>query len=179
MKGDAHQVGWMTLLLTAKPLISTTGMRMRTAAIILKTSARQRCGLNVTIRINRIGGPFLCTPQVGKPRVASPGLSGLAAGALAGIGIEVTGPSARTDIRATYGGFELGVAAFLFWCAAREDWHHVGLIAATLFVAGFGVGRGVGILLEGGATAFMWSLLAIEVVYTACGLWCLRCMTEG
>jgi hypothetical protein len=100
-------------------------------------------------------------------------------GALAGIGIEVTGPSARTDIRATYGGFELGVAAFLFWCAAREDWHHVGLIAATLFVAGFGVGRGVGILLEGGATAFMWSLLAIEVVYTACGLWCLRCMTEA
>ena len=34
--------------------------------------------------------------------------------ALAGIGIEATSPSARTDIRATYGGFELGVAAFLF-----------------------------------------------------------------
>ena len=95
-------------------------------------------------------------------------------GALAGIGIELSGRSARTDIRATYGGFELGVAAFLFWCAAREDWHHVGLVAATLFVAGFGVGRGVGILVEGGATAFMWSLLAIEVVYTACALWCLK-----
>ncbi len=95
-------------------------------------------------------------------------------GALAGIGIELSGQSARTDIRATYGGFELGVAAFLFWCAAREDWHHIGLIAATLFVAGFGVGRGVGILIEGGATSFMWSLLAIEVVYTACALWCLK-----
>ncbi len=98
-------------------------------------------------------------------------------GALAGIGIELNGQSARTDIRATYGGFELGVAAFLFWCAAREDWHHVGLVAATLFVAGFGVGRGVGILVEGGATAFMWSLLAIEVVYTACALWCLKVST--
>ena len=93
--------------------------------------------------------------------------------ALGGIGIEVNGPSARTDIRATYGGFELGIAAFLFWCAARGDWHHVGLVAATLCVAGFGVGRGVGILLEGGATTFMWSLLAIEVAYTACAVWCL------
>ena len=94
--------------------------------------------------------------------------------ALQGIGIEATSASARTDIRATYGGFELGVAAFLFWCAYREDWQHIGLIAATLFVAGFGVGRGVGILVEGGATAFMWSLLAIEVAYTGAALWCLN-----
>ena len=92
-------------------------------------------------------------------------------GALAGIGIEVTSPSARIDIRATYGGFELGVAAFLFWCAAREDWHRVGLIAAALIIAGFGVGRLVGILIEGGATAFMWFFLAIEVAYTALALW--------
>ena len=90
---------------------------------------------------------------------------------LAGIGIEATSPSARTDIRATYGGFELGVAALLFWCAWREDWHHIGLIAATLFVAGFGVGRAAGVLAEGGATAFMWALLAIEVIYTAFALW--------
>ena len=99
--------------------------------------------------------------------------------ALAGIGIEATGASARTDIRATYGGFELGVAAFLFWCACREDWHYVGLIAATLFVAGFGVGRGVGILAEGGATAFMWSLLAVEVVYTGFALWHLTHVAES
>jgi len=99
--------------------------------------------------------------------------------ALAGIGIEVTRPSARTDIRATYGGFELGVAAFLFWCASREDWHHIGLIAATLFVAGFGAGRATGILCEGGATAFMWSLLAVEVAYTACALWRLTHTAES
>jgi hypothetical protein len=99
--------------------------------------------------------------------------------ALQGIGIEATSASARTDIRATYGGFELGVAAFLFWCAYREDWQHIGLIAATLFVAGFGVGRGVGILVEGGATAFMWSLLAIEVAYTACAVWRLTHAVES
>ena len=99
--------------------------------------------------------------------------------ALSGIGVEATSASARTDIRATYGGFELGVAAFLFWCAYRDDWHHVGLIAATLFVAGFGVGRATGILLEGGATAFMWALLAVEVGYTACALWRLSLLTQG
>lgn len=99
--------------------------------------------------------------------------------ALAGIGIEATGASARTDIRATYGGFELGVAAFLFWCASRGDWHHIGLVAATLFVAGFGVGRATGIFVEGGATAFMWSLLAVEVVYTAFAVWCLSRFSES
>ena len=99
--------------------------------------------------------------------------------ALAGIGIELTGPSARTDIRATYGGFELGVAAFLFWCAFREDWHHVGLIAAMLFVGGFGLGRGVGILLEGGATGLMWFFLTIEVAYTACAVWFLTHAAEA
>ena len=93
--------------------------------------------------------------------------------ALAGIGIDVNGPSARTDIRATYGGFELGAAVFLFWCATRADRHRIGLVAATLFAASFGTGRGVGILLEGGATTFMWSLLAIEVVYTTCAVGCL------
>ena len=91
--------------------------------------------------------------------------------ALSGVGIELTGSEARTDIRATYGGFELGVAVFLFWCASREDWHRIGLIAATLFVAGFGVGRAVGILCEGGATGLMWSLLAAEGAYTSCALW--------
>ena len=42
--------------------------------------------------------------------------------ALGGIGINLDGPSARIDIRATYGGFELGVAAFLLVCAARAEW---------------------------------------------------------
>ena len=91
--------------------------------------------------------------------------------ALSGIGIEVTGPSARIDVRATYGGFELGVAAFLFWCAAREGRHRAGLIATALIVGGFGLGRLVGILIEGGATAFMWFFLAIEVGYTALAVW--------
>ena len=81
--------------------------------------------------------------------------------------------------RASYGGFELGVAAFLLWCAFREDWRHIGLIAATLFIAGLGLGRGAGILLEGGATGLVWFFLGIEVTYTACALWRLTHTAES
>jgi len=94
--------------------------------------------------------------------------------ALAGIGIELTGASARTDVRATYGGFELGVAAFLCLCIARPSWNRVGLVAACLFVGGFGGGRLVGILLEGHAEPLMWGFVAIELVFTAVALWALR-----
>ncbi len=39
--------------------------------------------------------------------------------ALEGIGIELTTPEAFIDIRATYGGLELGLAAFLLVAQAR------------------------------------------------------------
>ncbi len=87
--------------------------------------------------------------------------------ALGGIGIELNGPDARIDVRATYGGLELGIALFLFLCATRAEWLRVGLIAATCGIAGFGFGRLVGIVLEGGeAGTLMWSFLAIEAVTT-------------
>lgn len=93
---------------------------------------------------------------------------------LEGIGIFADGGSARTDIRATYGGFELGMAAFLFLCAGRVDWLRVGLVAATLTVGGFALGRGVGILIEGSAEPLMWFFLGIEAAYSAAGALCLR-----
>jgi hypothetical protein len=86
--------------------------------------------------------------------------------ALAGIGIELDGPTARIDVRATYGGFELGVAAFLFLCVARPQWTRAGLVASGFAVAGFGAGRAGGIALEGGAEPLMWGFLGLELVLT-------------
>lgn len=86
--------------------------------------------------------------------------------ALAGIGIELDGPTARIDVRATYGGFELGVAAFLFLCVARPEWTRAGLVASGFTVAGFGAGRAGGILIEGGAEPLMWMFLGLEAALT-------------
>jgi len=86
--------------------------------------------------------------------------------ALAGIGINLAGPTARIDIRATYGGFELGVATFLFLCVARPQWARVGLVASGFAVAGFGFGRLGGIALEGGAEPLMWVFFGIEFLLT-------------
>ena len=76
-------------------------------------------------------------------------------------------PTARIDVRATYGGFELGVSAFLFLCVARSQWTRVGLVASGFAIAGFGFGRLGGIVLEGGAEPLMWVFLGLEVALTA------------
>ena len=73
---------------------------------------------------------------------------------------------ARTDFRATYGGFEIGMGVFLGACAMRPDWLRPGLVALALVAAGFGTGRLVGILVEGTASAFMLAFLILEWAIT-------------
>jgi len=70
---------------------------------------------------------------------------------------------ARTDLRATYGGFDLAVGVFLGLCARRTEWIRPGLVALGLAAAGFGGGRLLGIVVEGTASPLMLGFLAIEV----------------
>ena len=87
--------------------------------------------------------------------------------ALAGIGIVLETPEARIDVRATYGGLELGIATFLFLCASRNEWLRLGLMATACGIAGLGLGRLGGIALEGEGTSLMWFFLGLEVVAAA------------
>ncbi len=95
--------------------------------------------------------------------------------ALEGIGIKLTTPEAFVDVRATYGGLELGLAAFLLVAQARPAWYRPALLLSATCIAGFGAGRLGGILLawEGG-TPLMWFFLAIEVVGAAAMAWAYR-----
>ena len=45
------------------------------------------------------------------------------------VGIELPEPTARMEIRAFYGGLEIGLAVFLFACAATGVWIMPGLAA--------------------------------------------------
>jgi hypothetical protein len=69
---------------------------------------------------------------------------------------------ARTDLRATYGGFDLAIGIFLALCARRTDWLGPGLAALGLAAAGFAGGRLLGILIEGSATPLMLGFAALE-----------------
>ncbi|MDH3292105.1 MAG: DUF4345 domain-containing protein [Gemmatimonadota bacterium] len=79
------------------------------------------------------------------------------------IEILVPTPTARTDLRATYGGFVLAFGVFLGVSALWPDWTRAGLAAAGLALAGVAAGRLIGILVEGVASRLMYVFLFIEI----------------
>jgi len=94
--------------------------------------------------------------------------------ALEGIGIQLTTAEAVIDVRATYGGLELGLAAFLLVAQGRPRWHRAALLLSALCIGGFGSGRLAGILIAGESTLLMWFFLAIEVVGAVVMVWAYR-----
>ena len=52
--------------------------------------------------------------------------------------------TATADFVATYGGFEIGFAVFLFTCLARPERVRLGLLASGCAVAGFAIARARG-----------------------------------
>jgi len=75
-------------------------------------------------------------------------------------------PMARTDLRATYGGFNVGMGIFLALCALREEWIRPGVLGVALAAAGYGGGRLIGILAEGTASSWMLFFLTVELAIT-------------
>lgn len=82
--------------------------------------------------------------------------------ALEGIGITLATAEARTDIRATYGGVEFAIAAFLLIAQGRLDWHRAGLTMALCGAAGLSGARLAGMLIEGTASPLMLVFFGLE-----------------
>jgi hypothetical protein len=90
------------------------------------------------------------------------------------VGIQLPEPSAVIDFRATYGGFELGLAAFLAWCLAARDRVRAGLLLSALTIAGFGVTRLIGLAFDGPVRQAIYIALALEwtgIIVTSAALW--------
>lgn len=83
------------------------------------------------------------------------------------VDITLTTSMARTDFRATYGGFVLMFGVYLVLCALRPAWHAAGLLAGALTLGGFAVSRLLGLVLEGTLSSLMWTLLGVEVMAVA------------
>lgn len=79
------------------------------------------------------------------------------------VGLEMPTPAARADVRAIYGGLEVGVGAFLLACARRREWLLPGLVAAGYafgFVAACRLG---GVMRDGATDALTLGAFAVEV----------------
>jgi hypothetical protein len=94
-------------------------------------------------------------------------------GGLAAVGISAANPAGVIELRALYGGLELGLGLFLLKCAARPGWRRPGLWAVMLGNGGIGVVRLAAIALTGVFAPFFAYALAWELGFASLAGWAL------
>lgn len=95
-------------------------------------------------------------------------------GALALLGGGIEGDTIPVELRAFYGGMELGLAAFLVRCAMRPDWRRPGLWLVLLANAGTGLARLAALLAGGPMIPFFAGALVWEFGFAAAAALALR-----
>jgi hypothetical protein len=98
-------------------------------------------------------------------------------GAMAGVvDLGLPTATARVDLAATYGGFELGFGSFLLLCLRRPVWWlEAGLWAGAMALAGFAAVRLATLLLIGAPVRpAIYLALALEVGGVILNVWGLR-----
>jgi hypothetical protein len=93
---------------------------------------------------------------------------------LAIVDLEPPTPTARSDVRAIYGGMELGIGVLLALCARRREWYRVGLVAQGLALGGAAAGRLVSLAADGAPRPVTLALAALEFAGAALAAVALR-----
>jgi hypothetical protein len=78
------------------------------------------------------------------------------------IGLRLEGSHAATELRAFYGGLEIGVGLCLIGADLR-GWYRQGLLLCLATYGGISLARVLGIVLAGGTSGALWIALALEV----------------
>ena len=86
------------------------------------------------------------------------------------VGVTVSGATADNDIRAVYGGLQLGCAAVLWAASIRSESLHLGLLVQILLFSGLALGRFVSWSVVGLPGALGLTLHAAELVAIGAGL---------
>jgi hypothetical protein len=109
------------------------------------------------------------------------GLWALAApsAALDAVGVAARDGGGLVELRAMYGGLQLGAAAFFGWCAADRARLGVGLVATATMIGGLGGVRTVGLLMDRPDGALLYSFAALEVAATAVAIGLLLRRSRG
>lgn len=82
---------------------------------------------------------------------------------LATVGVSALNAAGLIELRALYGGLELGLGIFLLRCAMRPDWRRPGLWALLLGNGGIGLVRLAGVVMTGVFTPFFAYALVWEL----------------
>ncbi len=96
------------------------------------------------------------------------------AGVLAGLGITLGTPEAVTEIRAFYGGLEIGLGLALGFCLIQPGMLRQGLALSSLCYGTVALARLVGMLVDGSGGTFLLSALALEIGLCVASGWALR-----
>lgn len=92
---------------------------------------------------------------------------------MAAAGVAVEGGTAATELRAFYGGLEIGLGLLLIAADVRPDARRYGLLLCLVSYGSIGLARLFGILIVGSATPFLWAALATEAALAALSAWAL------
>ncbi len=85
------------------------------------------------------------------------------------VGIQPSTTAGRSEIRAVYGGLELGLGAFLVYCALDAQRLELGLLLVVLTYGAAAVGRMIGIALDRPVEAVTRRILVAEVAFAIVG----------
>lgn len=82
---------------------------------------------------------------------------------LAAAGVTVEGEIAAIELRAFYGGLEIGLGLALLACDLHDGWRRGGLLLVLASYGAIGLVRAFSMLLAGIATPFLWAAIATEL----------------
>ena len=82
---------------------------------------------------------------------------------LAAAGVNLSGAVAATEIRAFYGGLEIGLGLCLLLAALRLHYQRAGLLLCQAAYGCIGLARAAGMAVDSVATPFLWFALATEL----------------
>jgi hypothetical protein len=93
--------------------------------------------------------------------------------------IEATGPEGFVELRAFYGGVELGLGIFFLIALARQPWWRPALYVQVYSLGGIASARMLALALTPSHNPIVFISLAIELTGTVLGLVALRSMPRG
>jgi len=76
-------------------------------------------------------------------------------------------PAGLTEIRAFYGGLQVGFGGFLIWCSREHARTLFGLLVEGFVVGAIGVARALGMLIDRAPTMFHLGNLGVEIATVA------------
>jgi hypothetical protein len=85
-------------------------------------------------------------------------------------GFPALGANALTDVRATYGGLQIGTGLFLLWAVRDESRVRTALVLQVLLIGAVALSRAFGIAVDGAPNAVLVGALVTELSLTLLAL---------